>query len=67
MKNAGVSQALDRLRLNDDQTTMLMGEFIKACDGDITMFSISRSSTKRAWKAQTRRIETPHEISEQFA
>lgn len=65
MNNTHVSQALDRLQLTDNKATMLIGAFITACGGDIAMFSLSRSSTKRA--RETNRLEISKDISEKFA
>ena len=65
MKNTHVSQALDRLQVTDNDATMLLGAFIMACGGDIAMFSLSRSSTKRA--RETNRLEISQDILEKFA
>ena len=59
-----VSATLDRLKLSDNASTILIASFIKACGGDITAFSLSRSTTRRARVAN--RFQISHEILKSF-
>ena len=59
-----VSATLDRLKLSDNASTMLIASFIKACGGDITEFSLSRSTIRRARVAN--RFQISHEIMTSF-
>ena len=43
-----VTQACDRLKLSDNAATMLLSSVIKACNGNINEFSLSRCTTRRA-------------------
>ena len=43
-----ITQVLDRFKISDNAATMLVASFIKACQGDVNDFCLSRSTTYRA-------------------
>ena len=43
-----ITQVLDRFKISDNAATMLEASFIKACQGDVNDFCLSRSTTYRA-------------------
>ena len=48
MDNHEIAATLDRLKISDNLATMLISSFIKACNGDINDFCLSRSTTRRS-------------------
>jgi len=60
MENAEVTKTVDRLKISDNAATMLLAAFIKACEGDISQFVLSRSSTRRA--RTSTRLQIHHSI-----
>ena len=42
-----ITQVLDRFKISANAATMLVASFIKACQGDVNDFSLSRSSIYR--------------------
>ena len=51
-----ITQVLDRFKTSDNAATMLVASFIKACQGDVNDFCLSRSTTYRARIANRLRI-----------
>ena len=48
MDNHEIAAALDRLKISDNSATMLISSFIKACNGVVNDFCLSRSTTRRS-------------------
>ena len=56
---------MDRLKISDNAATMIMSPFIQACDGNISDFSLSRSTTYRARIAN--RLQVSKEILKEYS
>ena len=54
--NEEITKVLDRLKKSDNAATMLASAFIKACQGKVEDFCISRSTTRRTRIAKRFRI-----------
>ena len=54
--NEEITKVLDRLKISDNAATMLASAFIKACQGKVEDFCISRSTTRRTRIAKRFRI-----------
>lgn len=52
-----IASVADRLQLSDNSVTMFLSAVIKACNGTVSDFSLSRSTTRR------KRIASRHKIS----
>ena len=61
INNPEITEVLDRLKISDNAATMLVASFIKACQGNIDDFCLSRSSTHRARIAN--RLQISNEIT----
>ena len=48
MDNNEIAAALDRLKISDNSATMIISSFIRACNGDVNDFCLSRSTTRRS-------------------
>ena len=64
MENSHITSTVDRLKITDNQATMLLSAFIKVCGGKVKDFVLSRSTTKRY--REGRRIQVSHTIMEEF-
>ena len=60
MDNHEIGAALDRLKISDNSATMLISSLIKACNGDVNDFCLSRSTTRRS------RIASRFKISQKY-
>ena len=54
--NEEITKVLNRLKISDNAATMLASAFIKACQGKVEDFCISRSTTRRTRIAKRFRI-----------
>ena len=61
INNPEITEVLDWLKISDNAATMLVASFIKACQGNIDDFCLSRSSTHRARIAN--RLQISNEIT----
>ena len=48
INSSEITEVLDRFKIADNAATMLIASFVKACQGDVNDFCLSRSSTYRA-------------------
>ena len=65
INNSEVAIICDRLKLSDNDATMILSTFIKACGGDINDFCLSRSSTYRSRIAS--RLQVSQQIISKFS
>jgi hypothetical protein len=56
MECEAITSAADRLKLSDNQTTMMVAAVIKAGKGDLNAFDISRQTTRRSRIANRQKI-----------
>ena len=47
VQHSEIASVADRLQLSDNSVTMFLAEVIKACNGNVYDFSLSRSTTRR--------------------
>ena len=66
INSSEITEVLDRFKIFNNAATMLIASFVKACQGDVNGFCISRSCTYRARIANRLQIscEIFHQISE---
>ena len=66
INSSEITEVLDRFKIADNAATMLIASFVKACQGDINDFCLSRSSTYRVRIANRLQISSEifHQISE---
>ena len=57
VQHSEIASVADRLQLSDNSVTMFLAAVIKACNGIVYNFSLSRSTTRR------KRIASRHKIS----
>ena len=66
INSSEITEVLDRFKISDNAATMIIASFVKACQGDVNDFCLSRSSTYRARIANRLQISSEifHQISE---